>query len=366
MLAASDLLYSATEKKYSQLESQPDHILVDIAEHLSDADLISFAHVSERLRTIALAIIKKERSWMMWAYFPIDRIDGGYSYSTIGNVFLSNNGNVVSVAHPNISVWNTKTGTLTQYVVFSLRQAVLSPSGNILATSQSSVDHDTVSIRDVETGTIKNELRTKTVFKIALSPNGKLLAISLPNKVLLWNTQTGAKNEIKAEDINELTFSPHGKRLVLASPHKIELWKIKDLTKLEEFSIDKVVSKLSFLNDGRLIGTFHDRNLHNETEVLINDVQKNKPIFKMNFGPRLIGAFTLSPDGTLFAEASGNKIYIRDVKTRKIKRKITNEKDSRYVFSSNVTAMAFSPDNTILVTGDTDGETILWKLRLGK
>jgi WD40 repeat protein len=75
-------------------------------------------------------------------------------------------------------------------------------------------------------------------------------------------------------------------------------------------------------------------------------------------GSKDIADVTFSPNGDALAAADlyGHNTYLWDIAARTVTATLTDPD------SSGVTAVAFSPDGTTLVTGDNNGPSYLWKV----
>jgi WD40 repeat protein len=120
--------------------------------------------------------------------------------------------------------------------------AALSPNGKIMAMTTGK----NVVLFDAETGTIRHTLtgHTNTVAGLAFSPSGEVLASSsLDHSVRLWNIATG--KEIRtlttsAPEWSSVAFSPDGKRLMVAG----SLLYVRDGTEI--YNLKQVVGSSAF------------------------------------------------------------------------------------------------------------------------
>ncbi len=115
----------------------------------------------------------------------------------------------------------------------SVRLAIFSPDGSTLATSSRHEPH-VVKLWDVKT------LKLKATFKgdkdnqweVTFSPNGRLLAMSSIQRVILWNVRTGEFVAKLEGAVDPVAFSPNGKTLATAGPKDtVVLWDVSPMRK---------------------------------------------------------------------------------------------------------------------------------------
>ena len=153
---------------------------------------------------------------------------------------------------------------------------------------------------------------TDYVESIAFSPDGRTFASqNRRTAVCLWDTNTGKQKRILAStgaSVKQLRFSPDGRALASANiSQRIDLWNPHTGER-----------KLSFGGDN------------------------------MSF----------SPDGSTLVTISGNDICLSDTLTGQHKQTFTGH-------SSGVRSVLFSLDGAMLVSGSKDGTVSLWHIRTG-
>ena len=160
-----------------------------------------------------------------------------------------------------------------------------------------------------------------------------MLAFSGSDKIHLWHTETGHTLDIPFfnpndhpglsyhPEISALAFSPVRKELVSATATgKVQVWDTE------------TGAALAILLDGQNLDEF------------ANNIEE------------FISALTFSPDGTLLAVGSIQRIRLfKSEKYIDLKKEIPH--------NSNV--LVFSPDNGVLVNGEASGEIQLWDVRTG-
>jgi WD40 repeat protein len=141
----------------------------------------------------------------------------------------------------------------------SVSALAYSPDGTLLASS--SLQDQTVRLWDVKTGKTTQKLDAGRR-GLAFSPDGVILAVSLSNKVILWNLVNGKKRVLTVESdwstINAIAFSPNGRTLAVAcgANRPITLW---DVASGEQTTVlpgyDMWLDTVAFSPDGKLMAS---------------------------------------------------------------------------------------------------------------
>jgi WD40 repeat protein len=196
--------------------------------------------------------------------------------------------------------------------------------------------------------------------KIAISPNGKTLAVLSPYdtlsgfdyRVLLFDLETKKKFEFNKEDsrFTEIAFSPYSRYLVLIGHHT----KVIDISNPSKAFLfkghgeysnwswnPKRVTCLAFFPDGKTVVTGGSRGfvkiweLSTGTEIMTFKVHEGK-----------IESIEISPDGKFIATGSGDNIRIWDFTTGNLLDQMTAETD-RIGGLHRQCAFKFSPDGKL-------------------
>jgi hypothetical protein len=249
---------------------------------------------------------------------------------------------------------------LTVYAV------AFSPDGHLLA---SGLEDAGTQLWDAATGERLRTLHpdatfwtemTGPVHAVAFSPDGRLLASASEDKtVRLWELATGQHERTltgHARGIWGVTFSPDGRLLASASEDKtVRLW--DPATGQHERTLAGhigPVRSVAFSPDGRLLASASD-----DKTVRLWDMATGQ------HGRTLMGPFmghtgwvrsvAFSPDGRLLASASEDKtVRLWDPATGQHERTLAGH-------AGPVRSVAFSPDGRLLASAGDDGTVRLWR-----
>lgn len=275
-----------------------------------------------------------------------------------------------------VRLWNTSTGRELQTLEGHLdwvNSVAFSPDGRLLA----SASHDqTVRLWNISTG---RELRNlgeqpERVHTVAFSPDGTLLAsASEDGLVRLWNPSTGQElRELigHSDHIRSVAFSPDGILLASASnDNTVQLWDISTGEKPQVLrGHSRPVRCVAFSPDGSLLASGSE----DETIRLWNPSTGQK-LREFTEKPEWVHSVAFSPDGLLLASAfMDNTIQVLNVANDQE----CKEKQSIQIWSTNAqpglqelqghteaaTAVAFSPDSSLLASASADGTARLWRI----
>ena len=234
------------------------------------------------------------------------------------------------------------------------------------------------------------------VYGLAVSPDGKLLALGLETSVHLWDIQTMqmlAKFGPYGNIIPGLDFSPDSRFLAVGSWDKqVDMYDVTTLQKVRSFSGHTgSLHTVRFSPNGRQLATTEDDNA-----LIISDVASGTAVRMVNLGAwgtdlsyspdgRLLAVSTWEKDTVIYDTTSGNvaaqiqrpadqwvlnlafskdgrtlalgtwghQVLLWDVSSNSIRKELTG-------FSDFATGLAFSPDNRLIATADQKGELRLW------
>jgi hypothetical protein len=218
-------------------------------------------------------------------------------------------------------------------------------------------------------------LPVRTMMTVALSGNGKLLAVAPHDKTIvrLWEVTTGKEHTLQGNPfpVTALAFSPDGNTLATGTGSwlpegaagEIKLWDVD--TGKERATIGRLpqmILALAFSPDGKTLASA-------STSVKLWDVssgkEKSEP-FKLDPREGACWSIAFSPDGKSVAvglgvledNTPGTAIQI-DTEASKVRATLGGHKGV-------VACVAFAPDGKTLATADSRGTLKLWDVATAK
>ncbi|MCT7968214.1 AAA-like domain-containing protein [Laspinema sp. D1] len=190
------------------------------------------------------------------------------------------------------------------------------------------------------------------VHRIAISPDGKIIAVATTNHPLQFWTTTGEKLPLTiphSSPINDVSFSPKAEAIATAEENTVKIWRVKDGKLLQTWTgHQNQVLSVRFSPNGKTLAS-----ASSDRRIFLRRTSDGKLIHILEgHGDRIV-AIRFSPDGQLLASAS-------DDGTVRLWRESDGKLLSILDHSSPVTSLNFHPDSQTLATGTAEGTLNLW------
>ena len=272
---------------------------------------------------------------------------------TLTSIGLSN-------SHIFVSVWDIDTGNRLSVDKVDKANRIgsevaISPDGSLFVTND-----NVTRLWDTQTKSVVSTIGGHEYYgfqaKVVFSPDGKLLAASArkDNTVQIWdvpNRKTLCRLKGHTTSVYRLAFSPDNKTVITSGwTYKdvtIRLWDTMTGALLASFPDQGAVAfapdRNSFVG-GSHIYTWNPETIRYDRTVRLEDISKSNPP----------SALTFSPDGAIVVSGNRNGIIqLRDSTTGKI--------ISEHAGHSNwISVLVFSGDGKTLATSSVDGTILLW------
>ncbi|MGD0069041.1 MAG: pentapeptide repeat-containing protein [Streptosporangiaceae bacterium] len=287
----------------------------------------------------------------------------------VRDVAFSADGTLLATASRDgtVCLWDTANWTQRNTIRITgrapVRSVVFSPDGALIATASG----DLTRIWDAAKGSSR-VTRTLTghaapTTAVAFSPDGSLIATASSDKTArIWEAATGIHRATLKGHVGpvwDAVFSPDGSLIATASGDSTaRIWDTATGSHRGKIEHTREVRAVAFSPDGSLIATASD-----DRSVRIWSLSGHRPIATLfRWTPRLhsaidtlqvVTAVAFSPDGSLIATASDDAAWIYETSSGALHRKLSGH-------TGGVTAVAFSPDGALIATASTDTTVRIW------
>jgi RNA polymerase sigma factor (sigma-70 family) len=240
---------------------------------------------------------------------------------------------------------------------------LLTPDGKTLV-SNSYYGSRTVCVWELATGKLLHQLPGTFEHKnIALSADGKVVAVGQKEAIVLWDLASGREvRRLAQPDASGFAFSPDGKTLAAAGNNSnILFWDLTTGKKTAKWKHDSnSVTELAFTPDGKTLISGQ----HFGSKIALWDIASGKKRQELDAKGGDIFSFALSPDGAILATGSRQGgIPLWDIKSGKLIRKLQAKG------RKECTAVAFSPDGKTLAAVEREDDKDIvsfWDVASGK
>jgi WD40 repeat protein/beta-lactamase regulating signal transducer with metallopeptidase domain len=209
------------------------------------------------------------------------------------------------------------------------------------------------------------------VHDVAFSPDGRLLAATDSETLVLWDPDTGEEQQRlvgRTPDGRRLAylagvaFSPDGRTVASGSVDgAIYFWDVASGRQLRLLRIDSWVTRLAFSPDGRLLAVGHTE------DAAVWDLTADKLLHRLTHAPGFRRQYSTDPVTVVFAR-DGRTLFVGhpdgtlcswEVSTGKLLRKLQ-------AHDVAVQSLALSKDSKYLATGSRDKAVRLWEAETGR
>jgi WD40 repeat protein len=312
----------------------------------------SLQHVSCSRDGTTVATVGKDNVIRLWDGGTGKEIRTFAAEGGVSSVFLSGDGKQLWIvgADAMIKMRETATGKESVNEISTdvpLQRSAFSTDGKFLVAVGQKGD---IVIHDVERGkelrSIKVDNGTQAVVAVAcaaVSPDGKLVAASIDNKIRVWELATGKmvhwkkkRDVLSPGDASAVAFTPDGHYLVSQHSKVVRVW---------ELATGEAVDEIKSPGPS-------------EVKVKFPGSSLPGPDGKTTESPpmtiyRQPGTLALSPDGRILATASGSQISLVDLNR-------AGELPTLAGHQSDVNSAWFSSDGRRLVSVSDDTTGLVW------
>ena len=215
-------------------------------------------------------------------------------------VFNSDGSMIATISYDrNIRIWDLATGTETNKISrynYGSQTIAFTPDSNTLITSNR---NDSVEFWDIASGKVRLKIDTKSLQCLALSPDGKTLAVGGYNGLYLFDAITGAYiAELGGiiRGVVRVTFSPDGSTIASSGAEELFIWDTESKRRLVSIDGHIGVWGMAISPDGNTLATSNREKINFWD---LNNGQNKALIFAGHHS--IYRDLAFSPDGSTLA-----------------------------------------------------------------
>ena len=275
----------------------------------------------------------------------------------VENIIFSPNGSRM-IVESSVGIWiyDAHTGVELDLIAESPYNILgVSPDTSIYVTSD---ENDTVQLRHLTDSSVKVTLKgeTEDIYRIAFSPDMRLLAGTSNEDIHLWDLTTGEHNATlngHTKWVGAIAFSPDSSTLASKGlDGTLRLWDVATATHKDTLSeYASGIGYLMFSPDGK---TLISGNTYGNIEIWDLDTGQRNYEIKTPY----LNSMDLSPDGKTLATGGREGLHLWDIATGTHKVEFVGHLE-------NIRTVEFSSDGRILASGGND-ELYLYDIVSGK
>lgn len=271
-----------------------------------------------------------------------------------------------------IRAWRVSDGTLLWTEIekpYDVRDMAFTPDGAWLAVTRArwnegsgggaSGGSDVIEIRDVVSGNLLRTIESPFGDYLAFSPNGLLLASSLPK---VWRVSSGDITIPYFDDScrSGVSFRPDGNSLIAGDcdDHTAKVWDISGGLIATMGGTPYWVFDLALSPDGSLLATAcgtgsSDSCCDAGGVVQIWRISDGTLLYTLKGHTDSVNSVSFSPDGQILASGSSDDIRLWQV----------TDGTLLGALDGGANTVAFSPDGRVLASGSSDGTIRIWGVK---
>ncbi|CAE6447794.1 unnamed protein product [Rhizoctonia solani] len=293
------------------------------------------------------------------------------AYSTDGVYIASGS------ADTTVCMWDARSGQLTLGPLKKHTKRVssicFSPDNNHIASSS---NDSSICVWEVQHGTLVYSLVTEDGYipSIRYSPDGNHIAATHGSNIWILNAHTGytvlGPLAGHLDNVRSIGYSPDGSYIASGSnDNTIRIWSTTSAQSiLNPISIcDKptsivVVKSIEYSQDGTRIIVNVTEGLHDNDSIRVYDARTGQPVLGPLQGHSNTQSFAcFSPDGTLVVsgDSLGENVWVWDARSGKQEHEVVSGHTGR------VESVGWSPDDIHIVSGSADKTICVWDTQNG-